>query len=273
MEKQLNIKENFHLVERQLKTEVIQTKTVSTPVNHIMVIDCSGSMSYELPNIRKQLKNKLSNLMKDGDTISIIWFSGRNDCGILKEEVEVKSLKTLQDLNDSIDRWLKPVGLTAFNPPLVIAKQVIERIRKNRPQGIFSLMYLTDGYNNDSSWSDVMSSLKALENDLAASTFVEYGYYADTQRLNQMAELVGGEKVMAESFDVYDVVFENKISKGLTSSGKKQLVDIEPEYRKFDFAFAVNDDDEVIVYGITDKNQILIPEDVSVIYYFTTSSK
>jgi Mg-chelatase subunit ChlD len=273
MEKQLSIRENFHLVERQLKTEVVQQKTVSTPVNHIMVIDCSGSMSYELPNIRKQLKNKLSNLMKDGDTISIIWFSGRNDCGILKEEVEVKSLKTLQDLNDSIDRWLKPVGLTAFNPPLVLAKQVIERIRKNRPQGIFSLMYLTDGYNNDSSWSDVTNSLKALETDLAASTFVEYGYYADTQRLNQMAELVGGEKVMAESFDAYDVVFENKISKGLSSSGKKQLVDIEPEYRKFDFAFAVNDDDEVIVYGITDKNQILIPEDVENIYYFTTSSK
>ncbi len=39
-------------------------KPVETDSKHIIVIDCSGSMSYELPKIREQLKNKLPKLNK-----------------------------------------------------------------------------------------------------------------------------------------------------------------------------------------------------------------
>ena len=53
------------------------SKAVEVPVNHIFVIDCSGSMSYDLPKIRKQLKNKLPSLLKQDDTVSLVWFSGK----------------------------------------------------------------------------------------------------------------------------------------------------------------------------------------------------
>jgi hypothetical protein len=238
------------------------------PTNFVFVIDVSGSMSNDLGFIRKQLKNKLPNLIKDGDTVTIIWFSGNRDAGILKEEVEVKSLKSLNDLNDAIDKFLKPVGLTAFNKPLVLAHEAIQRMKKNRPNGLFSLIFLTDGGNNDCSFSDVLKSLKKLEGDLAASTFVEYGYYADSIRIGEMAELIGGEKVSAERFDDYDIVFENKIQKTYTSS-KKVYVDL-PTDRKFEFAFTVGDDNEIILYSIQN-NQVLVPENTKSLMVFTTT--
>lgn len=244
-------------------------KPKQLPTNFICIIDVSGSMSGDLQFIRKQLKNKLPNLIKEGDTVSIIWFSGKHDAGILKEEVEIKSLKSLQDLNDAIDKFLKPIGLTAFHKPLVLASESIQRIKKNRPNSTFSLIFLTDGYNNDCSWSDVTKSLKTLEPDLAASTFVEYGYYADSKAISQMAELIGGEKIEAQKFDDYDVVFANKIQKTYSSS-KKVLIDI-PNNRKFDFAFTLGEDNEIILYSINN-DQALVPENTTSLLFFTSSA-
>ena len=260
--------DSFYLTIKDLKKEDEPTHQLKPqPTNFIFVIDVSGSMSYDLTLIRKQMKNKLPNLIKDGDTVTIIWFSGKNESGILMEEVEIKSLKSLQDINNSIDRFLKPICLTAFAKPLVLAKEAIERIRKNR-DGVFSMVFLTDGYNNDCSWNDVMSSLKNLENDLAASTFVEYGYYADSRAISKMAEVIGGEKIEAERFDDYDIIFENKIQKTY-SSAKKVVVDL-PTNRKFDFAFTMSDDGEIIIYSVNN-DQVLLPETTKSVMLFTTS--
>jgi hypothetical protein len=116
MRKTIKIEDDFNLTVQKVNQE----KTITAPknVNHIFVVDVSGSMHYDLPLIRKQLKNKLPSLLNENDTITIIWFSGKNEAGILKEEVEVKTLKTLDDLNNAIDRWLVPIGLTAFLKPL-----------------------------------------------------------------------------------------------------------------------------------------------------------
>lgn len=244
-------------------------KPKQVPTNFITIIDVSGSMSGELGSIRTQLKNKLSNLVKEGDTITIIWFSGNRDAGILKEEVEIKSLKSLQDLNNAIDKFIRPIGATAFHKPLVLANEAIGRIKKNRPNSVFSLIFMTDGYNNDCAWPDVTKSLKTLEPHLAASTFVEYGYYADSRRIAEMAELVGGEKIEAQRFDDYEAVFEAKIQKTYSSS-KKVLVNV-PTNVKFDFAFTISDDNEVVLYGINN-GQVLVPENTPSLLFFTSGA-
>lgn len=244
-------------------------KLKEIPTNFITIIDVSGSMGGELGSIRTQLKNKLSNLVKENDTITIIWFSGNRDAGILKEEVEIKSLKSLQDLNNAIDKFIRPIGATAFNQPLILANEAIGRITKNRPDSLFSLIFMTDGYNNDCAWSDVIKSLKVLEPKLAASTFVEYGYYADSKAIAQMAEMVGGEKIEAQRFDDYDAVFASKIQKTY-SSAKKVLVDV-PTNAKFDFAFTISEDNEVILYGVKDR-QVLVPENTKALLYFTSGA-
>ena len=213
MKKNVKLGENYYLTTQEINSNV--TVEVAKKTNHIFVVDVSGSMSGELPQIRTQLKNKLSNLMKEGDTISIVWFSGRNDSGILKEEVEVKSLKTLTDLHDAIDKWLRPIGLTAFLKPLQLVQGLVDRIKKNRPDSVFSMIFLTDGYNNDCPWNEVIKTLKDMESDIASSTFVEYGYYADSRAITQMASVLGGEKISCDGFDEFELVFDAKISSNI----------------------------------------------------------
>ena len=262
MIRNVKIDENYYLVGKQVNVnDVVE---VDKKINHIFVVDVSGSMSWELPLIRKQLKNKLPTIMRDGDTISIVWFSGRNDAGILKEEVEVKSLKTLNDLNDAIDRWLVPVGLTAFLKPLNLTKDLIGRIRANRPDSVFSLIFLTDGYNNDCNFSDVLATLKTMESDLASATFVEYKYYCDSAKLTQMASILGGEKISCDGFDEFEPVFDTKISSSI-GGGKKISVDI-PEHL-YDFAFSC-ENGQVLLYSITD-GRVLVNENLNNILYFS----
>ena len=266
MKKNVKFDENYYLVSQEVNSNV--TVEVAKKTNHIFVVDVSGSMSYELPKIRTQLKNKLSNIMKEGDTISIVWFSGSRDAGILKEEIEVKSLKTLSDLNDAIDKWLRPVGLTAFLKPLELVKDLIVRIRKNRPDGVFSMIFLTDGCNNDCPWNEVIKTLKGLESDIASSTFVEYGYYADTRALTQMASVLGGEKISCDGFDDFEPMFDAKISSSVYG-GKKTVVDITDRYL-YDFAFSVGKDGSVLLYNIAD-NKIMVGGDVKEIYFFSAN--
>lgn len=258
---------NFSISKKAVNVE--KTTATVVPINHIFVVDVSGSMSYELQLIRKQLKNKLPSLVKENDTISIIWFSGKRDAGILKEEVEIQSLKSLQDLNDSIDKWLRPVGLTAFAKPLELTVELVQRIQKNRPESAFSLMFLTDGYNNDCSWSDVEKSLETLEQHLASSTYIEYGYYADTEAISKMASITGGESINADSFDEYDNIFEKKLTNSLTSFKKTEQ---EITGSLYDFAFFINENNEINSVTIKD-GKVLVPNSTDNIYYFSKTDE
>lgn len=268
MKNHVKISDRYNLVTQKISSEV--KVEVVKKTNHIFIVDVSGSMSGELSLIRKQLKNNLSTIMNEGDTITIIWFSGRWDCGILKEEVEVRSLKTLEDLNNAIDRWLKPIGLTGFLNPLVLTKEVIGRIKKNRPDSIFSVVFLTDGYNNDSPYEEVLKTLKELEPELAASAFIAYGYYADEQRLTQMASVVGGEKISSSNFEEFEPFFNKRIS-SITSGGKKIVVDITDPFL-YDFAFSITGNGGVILYDIQKGEHgasIMVGGDVKEIYFFS----
>jgi hypothetical protein len=255
--------ENYYLISQSVNSNV--TVEVAKKTNHIFVVDVSGSMYHELPLIRTQLKNKLSNIMKEGDTISIVWFSGSREAGILKEEVEVKSLKTLSDLNDAIDKWLRPIGLTAFLKPLQLVKELVGRIQKNRPDSVFSMIFLTDGYNNDCPWNEVISTLKTLETDITSSTFVEYGYYADSRRLTEMASVLGGEKISCDGFDDFEPMFDAKISTS-ARGGKKIVVEITDKYL-YDFAFSVSNG-SVLLYNIQD-GKIMVGSDVKDVHFFS----
>jgi len=268
MNSNVKLSDGYYLSTQKINSES-KTVEVAKKTNHIFVVDVSYSMYRDLPLIKKQLKNKLSNIMKDGDTISIVWFSGSRDCGILKEEVEVKSLKTLSDLNDAIDKWLRPVGCTAFGKPLEVTYDVISRIKQNRPESVFSMIFLTDGYNNDCPWSQVTSALQKLTNVLDASTFVEYGYYADSRRITEMASLIGGEKVSTSDFDEFEPLFDSKMS-GSIQGGKKVVVKLENK-NLYDFAYSVGNDGSVLLYNIND-NEVLVSENVKELHYFSSTA-
>jgi len=76
----------INLGKRALAIQTLNTSTVEAvpaPVDHVIVIDVSGSMYSDLPTLRNQLKNKLASLVRDRDTVTIIWFSGRGSYGVL----------------------------------------------------------------------------------------------------------------------------------------------------------------------------------------------
>lgn len=209
---------------------------VETPTNRIMVVDCSGSMSSELPKLRTHLKNKLPTMVQPQDTLTIIWFSGRGQCGTLFESIKLDNLQDIQKVNTAIDRYLTPVGLTAFTQPL---KEVLALSMKLCDTN--TLSFMTDGYDNQGTRSEILHACADLQDVLAAATFVEYGYYADHKMLMDMAEEVGGSVVLAENFTNYSESLESSFKS--VNSGKK----IKIGGIKADFVVANNDNGFVIV--------------------------
>ena len=151
------ISKDLYLVKHTLtKTPA---KPVETRTNHFCVIDCSGSMSYDLPKIREHIKRKLPKLLKEKDTISIIWFSGTGQFGTLLEAEPVATLTDLKAIDQAIDRWLKPQGLTGFTEPLQEAVRVVDRVTKALPGSISSLMFMSDGHDNCSLHSSILQAM------------------------------------------------------------------------------------------------------------------
>ena len=259
----LKLDENYFLVKQEVNSTV--TVEVTKNVSHILIVDVSGSMSYDLPEIRKNLKNKISSLCKPNDDVSIIWFSGANEAGILKEAVKVNSLKQLNDLNDAIDRFLKPIGMTAFAKPLELASELIDRISQTVPDNIFSMVFMSDGWNNSCPYESVKKALNAIAPKLASSTVVEYGHYADSQRLTEMSAILGGEKISCSDLLDYDIVISNGFNKNI-KGGKKISVEITDKYL-YDFAFSVTDN-SILLYSI-ENNKIMVGSDVKEIHFFS----
>ena len=77
------VAENLYLAAKALASEGEREPAPPARVHHVVVIDCSGSMSGDLPELREQLKSKLTKLVKVGDLLTVIWFSGRGQCGVL----------------------------------------------------------------------------------------------------------------------------------------------------------------------------------------------
>lgn len=244
------------------------TKTVEVPVNHIAVMDCSGSMWEELPKIREQLKKKLPKLIGPKDTISIIWFSGRGQYGILLEAEPVATLIDLSEVNKAIDRWLTPIGMTGFKEPLLEVSQLVERVRNKFPKSIFSLFFFSDGCENQWPRGDVLKSVEKAAGSLSSATFVEYGYYADRPLLTAMAEKAGGQLVFAANFDSYQPVFEASLGKKLSGAPKVEVRISEKPIGDFIFTLV---DGDLTTYSVEDF-KVNVPEDIREFWYIAEDS-
>lgn len=243
-------------------------KPVEIPTNHIAVIDCSGSMSWDLPKIREQLKKKLPKLLREQDTISIIWFSGKKEFGVLLEAEPVATLVDLANVNKAIDRWLKPNCLTGFKEPLEEVQSLVERVTKKHSKGVFSLFFMSDGMDNCWDRKDILKTVENTSQCLASATFVEYGYYADRPLLTAMAEKAGGTLIFSEDFDRYAPLFEAAMQKKLSGAPRIEVkVDGDPIGG---FAFALADGD-LMTFAVTG-DTLSVPEDLSAIFYLSSSS-
>jgi hypothetical protein len=229
-------------------------------------------MSYDLPKIREQLKKKLPKLLKEKDTITIIWFSGRNQFGTLLEAEPVATLADLKDVEQAIDRWLKPISLTGFKEPLEEAAIVVERVTKKHPGSVASLFFMSDGCDNQWSRPEILKATEKAAGGFASTTFVEYGYYADRPLLTAMAEKSGGTLIFAEDFDRYAPTFEAAMQKKLSGAPRIE-VRIEDSSRAKPiegFVFALADGD-LLTYSV-DNGAVNVPEDLQEIAYLSPTA-
>lgn len=261
------ISDNLYLVQSDVSKSGPPPKQVEVPTNHIAVIDCSGSMWGELPKIREQLKKRLPKLLKEKDTISLVWFSGRGEFGTLLEAEPVATLADLKDVNAAIDRWIKSIGLTGFKEPLEEVAQLIDRVGEKTNGSVFSLFFMSDGCDNVWPRAEILKAVEKAAGGLASATFVEYGYYADRPLLTAMAEKAGGQLIFAEDFDKYAPTFEAVMQRKVSGAPRVEVKIPGDPIRGFAWAMS---DGELTTYGV-EGGVIHVPEDTSTIYYLSPS--
>ncbi len=257
----------LYIIQQEVAKDAPKKVAVESPTNHIAVIDCSGSMSCDLPKIREQLKKKLPKLLKEQDTISIVWFSGRGQCGVLLEAEPVATLGDLKAVENAIDRWLKPVGLTGFKEPLELIPELVDKVAKKNKEGVFSLFFMSDGCDNQWNRADILKAVEKAGQKISSSTFVEYGYYADRPLLTAMAEKCGGSLIFAQDFDQYAPSFEAVMQKKPTGAPRIEVkVEGDPIGG---FVYSLVDGD-LITYAV-EGGTVKVPEDLKEFWYMSPS--
>jgi hypothetical protein len=262
------VTDDLFLVQQQVAGKPSAAKPAKPPpVNHIVVIDCSYSMSWDLPKIREQLKKKVPKLLGVEDTLSVIWFASRGQFGTLLEAEPVATLTDLQAVNTAIDRWLRPVGLTGFKEPMQEAKKLVERVGKNN-KGAFSLFFMSDGCDNQWNRNEILKAVEETAGGLSSATFVEYGYYADRPLLSKMAEKAGGTLIFSEDFDKYAPLFEGSLGKTVSGAPRKEIsVKGDPVEG---FAFALVDGD-LLAFSV-EGDKVTVPSDLNELWYLNPTS-
>ena len=239
------------------------------PTNHVLVIDCSGSMCGDLPQIRTQLKKKLPKMLRERDTISIIWFSGTGQHGVLLEAEPVATLTDLKAVEAAIDRWLRPQGLTAFEGPMNDAASVVERIAKARPGSAFSLLFLSDGCDNCSrSRADLLKAVEKASGGFQSAAFIEYGYYADRPLLTAMAERSGGCHIHAKDFDAFEPTLQASLAKQVLGGKRIEMTIAGDAVGGFVWA---EDQNDLLTFAVTG-DKASVPEHTGVIWYLSPTA-
>jgi len=256
------ITDDLFLVDQKLSSATPK-KVVETNTNHLLVFDCSGSMYGVLEDIRDQIKNKLPTMAKPGDTVSILWFSGRGQFGVLVEGHVLTNITDFSKLNATIDRWLRPVGLTGFKEPLESVLGVVQNLAKNGFP--FSLMFLTDGYDNQWREPEILDVCDKVGVHVQATTIVEFGFYCNRPLLTKMAERMGGSLIFSENFAEYEPTFDAVIQRR-PLGGKKIAVEVEAPFALGDLVWSF--DGNPIVYRIND-GEVAVNEGLDRIVYLS----
>lgn len=179
------------------------------PTNHIFVADVSYSMYNALPKIREHLKQNLARLVKPEDTVSILYFSSRGEYGPVFVGEKVNSIQDLSNVHQAIDRFLKPIGCTGFVEPLKLAIDTAEQLASNG--NLASLIFMTDGYDNCWSESDILKVCSQLSFTFNNITFLEYGWHCNRPLLEKMSDTSNALHTFVEDYSEYEPAFEQSL--------------------------------------------------------------
>lgn len=219
--KHLQIKDNLFLVQQAIENTV--TESVRN-MNHIWLIDRSGSMYNELPKLIDDLKIRTRSLHL-GDTFSFGWFSSEGgDYHFPIKGFKLTEEKDFVALDKIFDANKEARNMTCFSEILENTVTVIEDLTPINPN--FSLVFFSDGYPVVSNYGKeiraINSALSALSAKVNSALLVGYGSYFNKELMGQMAERVGG--VLASSKNIH--AFAESLDRFLLDGGsaKREMV-------------------------------------------------
>lgn len=250
-------------VVQQTLSSSVAAVPANPPINHVLIVDCSGSMSGDLRSIREQIKDRIPTLLSLDDTFTVLWFSGSGESGVVFEGELIANIKDVARIGKLLDRWIVPVGLTGFVDPLKKLSEVMDRLPKNNPTAV---VFMTDGYDNQNSSDKIFKALASVASKVASFTFVEYGYYANRPLLTAMAEKTGSPLLFAEGFHTYAPLLERTLTKGAPPS--KITVTLEKPAPD-GFVVCVLDGD-VISFTVNEGDKVTVPEGVTDLFYLSS---
>lgn len=240
---------------------------VPTNTHHLLVIDCSGSMSSDLPKLVEQVNNRLPSLVAPDDRVSLIWFSGRSQCGIILDFEQISGVRDLTRVQKAVRQWLTPVGMTGFVEPLELVQSLASRTTQRAWP--ISLFFMSDGCDNQWPRDRVLDAVTKASPNLAAATFVEYGFYADRALLTSMAARAGGTHVFAKDFKAYEPVFDAAMKRsGL--SGKRRVERIQGEAIE-GVVFTIDKDRQELATIEIKAGEVTLPEATREIWYLSAT--
>lgn len=237
-------------------------------VHHIGIFDISGSMWGQTELLKKHFKNKLATTVLPGHTVSLGWFYGRGQFGMIVEGVRIRDVTDLSSVHAAIDRYLNPLGLTGFKEPLQEAARVVARLRAQDPNSAVNLVFMSDGHDNQWSQKEVLDAAAALGDLVSGGAVVEYGWYANRPLLTKMAEAIGVPYVFSEDFERFAPLLDAEFGRQLDGVRKREIV--LPAKPLHGVCFAVRQG-AVATYGVDDGNRARIPEDVSELHFLSAA--
>ena len=187
-------------------------RSIDGPVHRIFCIDCSGSMAGDLDAMRTHLKNKIPTAIRPHDFLTIIWFSGRGECGTVIEHVSLTDLADLSAVHTAIDRYLHTVGSTGFVDPIRLGSEIAQKYNE-----VAQLFFLTDGGENSYDRDTCREAFRAIATLPIAFVIVEYGYCADRAFLTELSECSGATLIFNEDFERYSTSFDSYMKNRVVS--------------------------------------------------------
>jgi len=195
--------DNLVLIEQEVKTKKVVTK--KGPVNHLWIYDRSGSMSWALPELTKQLID-LSKKLPKGDSLSLGWFSSEGgEFNWVFKGFRIVDNADYKMLEAAIKKNSHAIGCTCFSEILNDTDTVIKDLTVLSKT--FSLHFFTDGYpvvsNYQKEVGAIFSAIKKIKGRIHTAMFVGYGHGYNKELMAQMAEKLGAMLIHSSMIPEY----------------------------------------------------------------------
>lgn len=215
-------------------------KVTSQLTNHIWIYDRSWSMSYELPQLCRDLITRAKKI-PTGDTITLGWFSGEGQFNFILKGFKVTEKADYRSLEQAINNNSRPVSCTCFSEILGATDRVIKDLSIFSHN--FAFCFFTDGYPVVHNYSREIKAIKdaiaVISGRITSGLFVGYGNYYNKELMADMAERMGASLTHNGNLEEFNVALEGFIEDARDNDGKI-AVKLETNVTENDLIFGIN---------------------------------